>query len=116
MSVIASRTSTIVYTGDIVGTQIAQAQQNSNSPGQTQLIALVLGANTITVPTAGSIPTAVTIEPQAGNAIALTLKGVSGDTGIAIHNTDPTIIALAPTVVSFVINAASALNIRLLWS
>lgn len=117
MATAATRQTQIVYSGDVVGTQTIDAADNASSPGVVELKTLASGANTITVPTGGSVPTAVTIEPPAGNAVQLTLKGVAGDTGIALKLVDPTTIALAPAVVSFVINAASiCTGVRLYWS
>jgi len=117
MAVAATRSTTIVFSGDVVGTQTHDAADNTSSPGAVDVQTLASGANTITVPTGGTVPTAVTIIPPASNAVQLTLKGVAGDTGIALHLTDPTVIALASSVVSFVINAASSCTgVRFIWS
>jgi len=117
MAVTATRSITVVYSGDVVGTQTHDAADNAVSPGQMDLVTLASGANTITVPTGGSTPTAVTIIPPASNAVVLTLKGVAGDTGIALHLTDPTSIALPTSVTTFVINAASTCTgVRFIWS
>lgn len=115
MAVTSTRTETIAYTVDEVSTNVATAASNAASPGQVQPIALSMGNNTITVPAAGTTPVAVRIQPPAGNTQALIIKGVNGDTGISIHLTDYTTIALAAGVTSFVINAAGAVNIRLFW-
>jgi len=72
--------------------------------GETN-VNLASGANTINVPTwaAGAI-----ITPPATNTVALTLKGISGDTGIAIGNTAPMMLSFpASPPTSFVISAAS---------
>ena len=117
MATQSARTQTIVFTGDVTATQTNAAAQNPNSPGVNELKSLASGANTITPPTGGSTPVAVTIIPPAGNTVALTLKGIAGDTGIAIHLTDPTTIGLAAGVSSFVLNAASTINgVRFMWS
>lgn len=66
---------------------------------------LASGANTITVPTwaAGCI-----IIPPTTNAVALTLKGVTGDTGILLSLTLPSLVMFPATPsASFVITAAS---------
>lgn len=111
----STRTITIVYTGDVSGTETISAATNTNSPASVTLHALSSGANTITVPTGGTVPTACVIVPPSGSTVALTLKGISGDTGILIHKTDPTTIALDSSVTTFVINAASSVNIRIFW-
>lgn len=117
MAVTSTRVITITYSGDTVGTEALPAAQNASSAGQIEIKTLASGANTITVPTGGTVPTAVTIVPPSGNTNALTLKGVSGDTGIAMHLTDPTSLAIASSVVNFVINAgAQTTGVRFFWS
>ncbi len=72
---------------------------------------LASGANTITVPTPDVAPyRGVLISPPAANAVALTLKGVSGDTGLRIPENTPFLFLFDGTAVpaNFVINAASA--------
>jgi hypothetical protein len=113
----SARTQTITFTGDTTATQTNAAAQNPNSPGQNELRTLAIGANTITVPTGGATPVAVTIVPPAGNTVALTLKGVAGDAGILLHPTDPSTIGLGAGVVSVVLNAAAAvIGVRFVWS
>lgn len=117
MAVASARTQTITYTGDTTGTQTINAAANAASPGSVTIHTLASGANTITVPTGGSTPTAATILPPAGNVQTLTLKGVTGDTGVAIHLTDPTTIALASSVASFVLTAGGTITgLRVYWS
>ena len=113
MSTIASRSVTLQSTGDIEYTQEFDSAQNSASPAFSELIDLSSGNNTITVP---SGTTGVTIIPPSANVIALILKGVNGDTGIAIALASPTSIGLL-SVSSFVLNAASALTgLRIIFS
>ncbi len=113
----ATRKTTIVYSGDVDGTQELAAATNADSPAMVELQTLASGNNTITVPTAGTVPTAVTIVPPTDNTNAITLKGVNGDTGIRIHDTDPTSLALDDSVTSFVLNAADTVTgLRLYWS
>jgi hypothetical protein len=118
MATTSNRTTTITYTGDTIGTEPINAAANLASPGWIQLINLANGANTITVPVGGAAVTvAVTIVPPAANTNALVLKGVGGDTGVSLHLTDPTTIALASTVVTFVINSTGiTTGLRLIWS
>jgi hypothetical protein len=75
--------------------------------------ALSSGNNSITVPTGA---TALTIAPPSGNTVAITLKGVNGDTGIALHRTHPTSIGIYSTVTAIVLNAGSAVTVKLIWS
>ena len=117
MATTATRSVTTVYSGDVVGTQTHDAADNVLSPGMIELKTLASGANTITVPTGGSTPKAVTIVPPSGNTVVLTLKGVTGDTGVPLHLTDPTSIGLGSAVTTFVINAASScVGVQFIWS
>jgi hypothetical protein len=117
MSTASARTQTITLTGDVTATLTSAALQNPASPGVSQITNLAIGSNTITAPTGGSTPVAVTIIPPAGNVQAITLKGIAGDTGILLHPTDPSTIALGPTVASFVLNAGGVVTgLRLIWS
>lgn len=117
MATTSQRESTITYTGDINITIPVQAASNSASPGQTDLVTLSSGNNTITIPAGGSTPKACTIVPPSGNINTLTLKGVAGDTGILLHKTDPTTVAIDTGVASFVLNAGATITgVRLIWS
>jgi hypothetical protein len=118
MAVTSTRQSIIVFTGDVAGTEIANAANNATSFGQSQIVALTTGANTITVPVAvGYVATAVRIIPDPANTSVLTLKGVTGDTGVKIHMTDYTDLALDPGQATFVLNIVlGTVNCRLIWS
>lgn len=113
----ATRKTTIVYSGAVDGTQELSAGINTSSPAAVEIKTLASGANTIDVPTSGFVPTAVTIVPPGDNETALTLKGVTGDTGVRIHDTDPTTIALDDSVTSFCLTAGAIVTgVRLYWS
>jgi pyruvate/oxaloacetate carboxyltransferase len=112
MSTTSDRFVQVQFTNDVEFSQPFSAQTNATSPGVNVLQALTTGANTVTVPS-GSI--AVTIIKPAANTVALTLKGVAGDTGIALNLLDPDSISLA-SVSTFVLNAASAVTVRLIFS
>ena len=120
MATTSTRSTTLTFTGDVTATLVETAAANATSPGQVQIIAsLASGANTITVPTAvGFVPTAVTIIPPAANVVTITLKGITGDTGVALHLTDYTILALPTSVTSFVltVGVAGIVGLRLIWS
>lgn len=117
MSTSSTRSQSVVFTGDAAGTQVNSAVTNAASPGSMQIVTLASGANTITVPTGGSTPTAVTIQPPSGNVISITFKGVTGDTGVRLHNTDFSVIALDSSVTTFCLTAGSSLvGVRLIWS
>lgn len=117
MSVTATRSTTITYTGDVQATNTFSAASNAASPGQIQTIQLASGNNTITPPTSGATAKSVTIIPPTGNATAILLKGVAGDTGVSLHLTDPTTIALGSSSATFVLNAAAQIDgVRLVWT
>lgn len=118
MSTRATRVIVLTWDGDVDGTNNIEAAPNAASPAAITVQALSSGANTITVPSStGVTPVAVTIVPPVGNTQSLTLKGVSGDTGIALHLTDPSTIALAPSVTTFVLTAGAAIQgVRLFWN
>jgi len=118
MSVSATRSTTITFSGDVSGTETISAATNAASPGSVTVQTLSSGANTITLPaTTGVTVVSVTIVPPTGNTTAITLKGVSGDTGIRIHNTDPTTVAFDSSVTTFVLNAGSSITgVRFFWS
>ena len=117
MSVTATRTTTITFTGDTTGTETISAASNAASPGSIEIKTLASGANTITLPTGGSTVVACTMVPPTGNAVSITLKGVSGDTGIRLHNTDPSTLSFDSSVTTFVLTTGSAITgVRFFWS
>ena len=76
--------------------------------GQTTEVVLQSGANTITLPTIPA-PTGCLIQLPPTNTAVVTLKGVTGDTGIAIGKTGQTLLTWDPTALptSFVLTSAS---------
>jgi hypothetical protein len=118
MSNTATRQIQIVYSGDVVGTQTFDATDNVLSPSVVQIVSLAPGANTITVPSDGvAVPTAATIVFPSTNTNLVTLKGVTGDTGVKLHPTDPLTVSLDPTQTSFVLTAADTVaGVRILWT
>lgn len=117
MATTAQRSVTIQFTGDISAANTFAAANNGSSPGQIEIRSLASGANTITPPSGGTTPRAVTIIPPAGNLNLITLKGIAGDTGVVLHLTDPTTIALNSPVTTFVLNAAAIIDgVRLVWT
>ena len=112
MAVTSARSIAVTFTGDISAANTFPAANNVSSPAGVESKVLASGANTITPPTGAS---ACTIIPPAANTVGLTLKGVTGDTGIALHLTDPTSIGLAG-VTAFCLTAVSGVTVRLVWS
>lgn len=118
MAVTSTRKTTIVFTGDVTGTHLLSAATNDDAAASIEIKTLSSGANTITVPTGGdTVPTSVTIVPPDNNDSSITFKGVTGDTGVRIHNTDPTTIALDDSVTSFCLTAGAEIDgVRFYWT
>lgn|SRR6187431_582165 len=113
----SNRTITLLFTGPPAGTQTIPALENTAAPNSIEIKTLALGANTITVPTGGTTVTACTIVPPAGNTEEITLKGVTGDTGFLLHETDPSSISLSSDTESFVLTTSDVITgVRLYWS
>lgn len=111
--VTSNRQVTVSFTGDVQLQSNQTAAGNPLSPGAETLVSLSTGNNAVSVP-AGA--TAVTIVKPPGNAVALKLKGVSGDTGVTLNLSDPDSISLDPSTTTFVLNAGAAVSVRLIWS
>lgn len=105
-------------TGDVTYNQSFSAAANATAPGKVEKKNLTTGNNTITLPVdGGATPKSVTIIPPSGNATVITLKGVAGDTGVAIHKTDPTTLTFDTTVTTFVLNAAANVDgVQMIWT
>jgi hypothetical protein len=114
MAVKSTRSVSVQFTGDFVGTEELDDAVNTSAPVQSTLTTLSSGANTITVPTGAA---ACTIIPPSTNTNSITLKGVTGDTGVSLHLTDPTTVALGTSVTTFCLTAGATIaDVRLLWS
>ena len=115
MAVAANRQINIQFVGDgFEASNTFPAAENASSPAKADYATLASGANTITAPTGA---TACTIIPPAGNTTSITLKGVTGDTGIRIHDTDPTCVAIDDSVTTFCLTAAAQITgVRLIWT
>jgi len=117
MATTALRTITITYSGDVSGTETLSAASNAASPGSIEIKTLSSGFNSISVPTGGTTVTACTIVPPTGNTTSIIVKGITGDTGIRIHNTDPTTIAIDSSVTTIGLTAGAGITgVRLYWS
>jgi hypothetical protein len=117
VAVSSTRTISLGYTGDVVGDESLSAELNTDSPGQIQIVTLASGNNTITVPTGGTTPVACSIFKPSDNTTAITHKGVNGDTGMRLHDTDPDSISIDDSVTTFVLHAAAeVIGVRLYWT
>jgi len=91
--------------GKTIGTITATS---AAANGVTTQVVLQAGANTITVPTTPA-PTGCVIQLPSTNTSVTTLKGITGDTGIAIGKTTFHMICFDPTALpaSFVLTSVS---------
>jgi len=115
MAAAATITIAGLVTGLATGTKTLTGTLTSVAAvGTIQEATLSTGANTITVPTG---TTAVLIGMPSGNATLVTLKGVTGDTGVALHKTFPTLLPLDSTQTTFCLTAAAPLPgpVELSW-
>lgn len=117
MTITAVTTTSTVYSGGEASPSVplSVALTNTNAPAiGSAFQSLSSGANTITAPT-GFTVSGVTVFPPAGNTTSLIVKGVTGDTGVRLHNTMASQIALDTSVASFVLAAGAAMTVRLAW-
>jgi hypothetical protein len=117
MATISSRVVQLTFSGDFNQPSVNYAAlDNTASPGQTDLVNLILGDNTVVVPP-GTTPTALNIIWPSGNAVQVTLKGISGDSGIPLHISDPVSLTLGTGFSSLILSAAAAITgVRLIWT
>lgn len=86
---------------------VVPAINSAAASGAVIDINLASGANVISI--APGATAAVILMPST-NSLLVTLKGVSGDTGIAINRSTWTVISFDPTATSFVLTAAGVVN------
>tara|TARA_R110000868_G_scaffold97880_2_gene269361 strand:- start:1244 stop:1591 length:348 start_codon:yes stop_codon:yes gene_type:complete len=115
MAVASTRSIGLAFTGDVTYNQTFSAASGATSPGEIQILDLSSGANTITPPT--SATKACTLIPPAANTQTITLKGVTGDTGVVLHKTDPSSFGLNSGATTFCLTAGGIITgLRLIWS
>ena len=86
---------------------------NANSIQEISAVATINGATTITVPTGAG---GVIVQPPTAGTKTLTLKGVSGDTGIALSLIAPIMLTFAASPpASFVITSDGIETLTLFW-
>lgn len=113
MSVTSDRSVTINFSSEVNYQQTFGAATSTTGSAQNQLVSVTTGL-VVTVP---SNAVAVTIIPPVANTTALTIKGITGDTGIGLHKTDPSSFGLSTTQTTFVLAAASTTSgVRIIFS
>lgn len=100
--------------GENAGVFLSVNLSNANSPIYPQSMTLASGFNSITVPTKAG---GVVLVPPAGNTNSLVLKGITGDTGVTLSKTAPTMLSFDTTPPSTIgITAgASTSDFRCYW-
>lgn len=115
MAIVAQRTETVQFTGDMNYVQQIQAAVNNASPGMIDNFTLSAGNTIITVPSVAC--KAAIIIPPSGNVQTIFLKGIAGDAGVPISKLDPTTIAFdSPASANFVLSCGGIItNLRIIW-
>jgi hypothetical protein len=117
MATAANVSVVIALTGDLNARQEFEAAANAASPATDVLVTFPIGYTALTPPTGGSTPKRLTVLMPAANVATLTLKGVTGDTGIVLHPTDFASIPLnSPTTVVGFTASAEIIGVRLIWT
>ena len=117
MATSATRSITIGFSGDRSGRQEFDAPVSAASPATDVLHTFPIGFSTLTPPTGGSTPKALTIILPSANTATLTLKGITGDTGIVLSPTQHTSLGLnSPTAPIGFTASAEIAGVRLIWT
>lgn len=118
MSVTSSRTVQIQFNGDYTADLIYSALDNPTSIASINWIDLAVGNNAVTAPIiTGFNVTGLTIIPPAGNTVVLELKGITTDSGLPLHVTDPTSLALDTSFLGLVLFVTVAVvGVKLIWT
>lgn len=102
--------------GPVGSRSLSWAVPLASAVDQMQTIAVVNGANTVTVPSGTTYmviagPNSITPAPNPASSVTLTLKGVAGDTGIAFSTSKPLAIAFDTAPASVVINSTGSATV-----
>lgn len=112
MSKVASATIAVTVTGDGLNLVDSDTVQNTSTAVAPTSANLAAGPNVIQLPTGA---TRVKLKPPPTNALSLTLKGVTGDTGFLLAAGEPSYLSFDPSVTSFVLAAGGAVSVLLEW-
>lgn len=93
-------------TGQVTGPKTIRFDYTSTG-GSIQHVNLATGSNSISIPSGSE---GIIFVPPSTNTAALTLKGVTGDTGILLHATNPSIIAVSSSTTVCVVSAATIVS------
>lgn len=93
-------------TGQVTGPKTIRFDYTSTA-GTIRDLNLATGSNSVTIPSGSE---GIIFVPPSTNTVALTLKGVTGDTGVLLHATNPSIIAVSSSTTVCVISAATIVS------
>jgi hypothetical protein len=110
-SVTTTISAVLVGAGD--SDNISQANANANAP-PPGFATLQAGNNTILVPPSTYTCTLVFLKPPSGSVNVKTVKGVSGDTGLANWTSQPLVIPVTAGG-SFVITSTGVESVECVW-
>lgn len=104
MSKVATLTLSVAVTGDGVNEQSypVTVQVNPSPADRGQLVITSAGQTLIPPVNPQTPPSFLLLIPPSTSAVTKTLKGVTGDTGFQISQTNPTLIAVNSSTVLFI--------------
>ena len=97
------------------GTESAASGALVNASASDSHTVQAFSANTFAAVTVPTGSTGVLIMPPAANAGTITVKGITGDTGINLHKTNPTFLSL-DTSGAFGIVCLNNTTIEFVWT
>lgn len=117
MSVTAVVTNYVKFSGDQQNEIVISSGELINSPAIQELVSLVTGNNTVTVPDVEDFVThGLEIIPPELNDVEITLKGVNADTGITLSASQATVLQFGSAPPSnIVLNVSDDVAVRLIW-
>lgn len=118
MSITALVKNYINLTGDLENELVFSSGDLVDSLYMQELATLAIGANTVTLPSATDFTLhGLAIVPPSANANEITLKGVSGDTGITLSATQVSVVQFGATPPASIVLtvAAEIVGVRLIW-
>lgn len=117
MAITAVTTFSTVYSGGEAasGAGVTASTTNTNAVATgSAFYSLTSGFNSVTVPTGFSVQ-GYTIFPPSGNTTSIILKGITGDTGVRLHNTVPTQMGIDSSVTAIGLTVGAGVTVRIAW-
>ena len=116
MATTSARAIWLAFTETLPWKGVFRAASNAASPNVSETKTLAAGFNLITPP-ADTVATGVTIVPPSYNELTITLKGITGDTGLLLNPSDPTSLGLGSPTATFGLTAEDEIEgVRFVWS